>query len=133
MNGNVLLDTNIVIALFGSDQAVQANMKSAAEIFLSSTILGELFYGALHSDPIRLADNLARIHGFAASVDVLPCDLHTARHYGEIKAGLRKRGSPIPENDIWIAAIARQYGLTLVSRDAHFQAVPGLTILDWRS
>lgn len=48
-----------------------------------------------------------------------------------LKAALRAQGTPIPENDLWIAALVRQHGLTLVSRDEHFDAVPGLAIERW--
>ena len=51
--------------------------------------------------------------------------------YGVIKQALREKGRPIPENDIWIAAIAQQYGLTLVTRDDHFTAIDGLTLEKW--
>ena len=57
----------------------------------------------------------------------LPCDFDTARLYGRIKAELRRKGKPIPENDIWIAAAAIQYGLTLVTRDRHFDFIDGLS------
>jgi len=59
---------------------------------------------------------------------VLDCDAKVARRYGEVKNMLRKRGRPIPENDIWIAAIALENNLTLVSRDDHFLEVDGLKL-----
>lgn len=62
---------------------------------------------------------------------VLGCDAETARRYGEVKNGLRQKGRPIPENDIWIAAIALQYDLTLVARDVHFGEVDGLKVEAW--
>ena len=62
---------------------------------------------------------------------VLPVDTETARVYGIIKASLRKQGTPIPENDIWIAALAKQHDLTLSTRDGHFENVPELEIARW--
>ena len=62
---------------------------------------------------------------------VLPCDRATAARYGELKAALRAQGTPIPENDLWIAALARQHALTLVTRDAHFAGVRGLVVERW--
>jgi tRNA(fMet)-specific endonuclease VapC len=62
---------------------------------------------------------------------VLGCDTATARQYGRIKNALRARGRPIPDNDIWIAAIALQHDLTLLSRDRHFGAVAGLVVETW--
>ena len=79
----------------------------------------------------RVQDNLARIDDFASTNVVLACDTETARRYGEIKERLRARGRPIPENDIWIAAIALQHALTLATRDAHFETVEGLRLAAW--
>ena len=73
----------------------------------------------------------ARIDEFAADNVVLGCDTDTARRYGEIKAGLRLKGNPLPENDIWIAAIALQHGLTMITRDTHFNEIETLKIVVW--
>jgi tRNA(fMet)-specific endonuclease VapC len=100
-----------------------------AEIFVSSTVLGELYYGARKS--AHVAANLARIEQFAASVQVLNCDAATAQLYGNIRDGLRSKGRPIPENDIWIAAVALQHGLPLATRDEHFKEVDGLRVENW--
>jgi len=59
------------------------------------------------------------------------CQATTAQQYGDIKNQLRAKGRPIPENDIWIAAIAMQYQLTLVARDGHFHEVDGLQVEAW--
>ena len=127
--GKFLLDTNIVIALFAREATVQQRLAEAGEVFLPSIVLGELYYGARNSN--RITENLARIDDFVASSTVLSCDIATAQQYGEIKHKLRAKGRPIPENDIWIAAIAMQYQLTLVARDGHFQEVEGLQVEAW--
>ena len=62
---------------------------------------------------------------------ILDADRHTARLYAEIREELRVNGTPIPENDIWIAALARQYHLPILSQDRHFDVVDGLRRLDW--
>ena len=112
MNGRFLLDTNIVIALSVNESAVVERLEEGVTVFLSSIVLGELFFGAFRS--LRVEENLASVAEFASNNTVLVCDTSTARHYGRIKNRLREAGRPIPENDIWIAATARQYGLTLV-------------------
>jgi tRNA(fMet)-specific endonuclease VapC len=61
----------------------------------------------------------------------LDCDEYTAKIYGEVKKGLKDKGTPIPENDIWISAVAIQYGLTVVTRDSHFDYVGGLSTENW--
>jgi tRNA(fMet)-specific endonuclease VapC len=129
MHGRFLLDTNIIIAIFASDAAVKTCLVEADEVFVSSIAIGELCFGARRS--ARVQDNLARVDDFAINNVVLACDTETARQYGEIKERLHARGRPIPENDIWIAAIALQHDLTLVTRDAHFEAVDGLRLAAW--
>src|SRR6266581_7175859 len=118
MNGSYLLDTNIVIALFAKDSDVLRQLSAASQIFIPSIVLGELYYGANKSAHSK--SNITHIDNFALKSSVLVCDTDTARHYGHIKDHLREKGNPIPENDIWIAAIAKQYHLTLASRDQHF-------------
>jgi tRNA(fMet)-specific endonuclease VapC len=88
-----------------------------------------LYYGARKS--ARASTNIERIAELAAAVAVLPCDSETAAVYGELKAVLRSRGTPIPENDLWIAAVARQHALMLVTRDAHFSLIPDLPVDRW--
>ncbi len=127
--GRFLLDTNIVIALFAEEAAVQQRLAKAHEVFVPSIVLGELYYGAHKS--ARVAENLARLDDFVASSTVLACDTATAQQYGDIKNTLRAKGRPIPENDIWIAVIAMQYHLTLVARDGHFHEADGLRVEEW--
>ena len=98
-------------------------------MFLSSVVLGELYYGARKS--AKATENVARVDAFAASNVVLACDVDTSRQYGIIKDSLRAKGKLIPENDIWIAATAVQHGLILATRDAHFNEVDGLSIANW--
>lgn len=129
MSGKCLLDTNIVIALFANKTAVKDNLAKTDEVFVSSVVIGELCYGAHKST--RAKENLSRIDDFASSSLVLGCDTETARVYGGIKNSLRLKGRPLPENDIWIAAIAVQHNLTLVSRDAHFSEIENLEVVAW--
>ena len=128
MPGKVLLDTNVIIAFFSGESTVSQHL-TEAEVLVSSTVLGELYYGARKS--AHVAANLSRIEQFAAAVQVLSCDAVTAQHYGQIKDRLRTKGRPIPENDIWIAAVAQQYDLPLATRDDHFKEVGGLRLENW--
>jgi tRNA(fMet)-specific endonuclease VapC len=88
-----------------------------------------LCYGASKSG--RAQENLARVDELVVNSTVLGCDAETARQYGEVKNKLRLIGRPLPENDIWIAALALQYKLILVTRDAHFQEVENLQTVTW--
>ena len=129
MAGRFLLDTNIAIALLDNELKVQQAMSKAEQVFLSPIVAGELYYGSLSSQ--RQKTNLTRLNSFVESIVSLVCDIDTAAIYGEIKSKLRSKGRPIPDNDLWIAAIALQYGLTLVTRDRHFAEVDGLNVQHW--
>ena len=129
MNGRFALDTNIVVARFADDENVIAKSREANAIFVPSIVLGELYFGAQKSG--RVEANMRRVNDLAASEAVLNCDAQTARFYALIKNQLRLKGKPIPENDMWIAAVALRYDLTLVTRDAHFGNVENLRTELW--
>jgi len=129
MSGRLLLDTNVVIAIFAGESAVLAHLAEATEVFVPAIVLGELHYGARKSS--RVEANVARIDEFASESAVLECNGESAKHYGIIKNRLRAKGRPIPQNDIWIAAIAVQHGLDMVSRDPHFEEIEDLRLVAW--
>jgi tRNA(fMet)-specific endonuclease VapC len=129
MNGKYLLDTNIIVALFKNDQSVQDQIAATPEVFVPSIALGELYFGANRS--ARVEENKARVRQFAESVAVLACDIATAAYYGQIKNELKLKGHPLPENDVWIAAIAQQHSLTVVTRDQHFKEIDSLFLEAW--
>jgi tRNA(fMet)-specific endonuclease VapC len=120
MNGkDCLLDTNIVIGLFANESSIKEKIKSfSGNIFIPSIVLGELFYGAEQST--RKDYNRRKIEKLAE-----------ASLYGKIKNQLRIKGTPIPENDIWIAALADQHQLILVTRDKYFNSVETISIEAW--
>ncbi|MBI4024781.1 MAG: type II toxin-antitoxin system VapC family toxin [Verrucomicrobia bacterium] len=129
MNGDVLLDTSVVIPYFKKDAAIGRQLKGGHVLYLPSVVLGELYCGAYHC--VHRAKPLAEIKNFLNAVGVLPVGETTSDHYGQIRAALTKAGTPIPENDIWIAALAQEYQLPLATRDQHFSLVAGLTLLIW--
>ena len=129
MNGRFLLDTNIVIAFLTDDSTVAERLDDTDEVYVSSTVIGELFYGALNSTNVD--NNVTRIEDFLRDAVSLVCDNMTARIYGEVKALLRRKGRPIPDNDIWIAATAKQHSVLLVTRDVHFEDVGDLPVVRW--
>mgnify|MGYP001954901149 CR=1 FL=1 len=130
MNGKYILDTNIIIALFAGDKSILAKLGQVDEVFISSTVLGELYYGALKS--ARVNENLKKINDFAVDCTILACDAETAEEYGRIKAELTQEGKMIPENDIWIASVTRQYDLTIVTKDEHFHFIENLKTTNWQ-
>jgi tRNA(fMet)-specific endonuclease VapC len=129
MPGKYLLDTNVVIALFNGDPGIEARLLMAPEIFLSPVVLGELYFGAAKSG--RPEANKVKVEAFAATCPLAGIDGLTALEYGSVKNGLKRKGKPIPENDVWIAAGAVRHGLVLVTRDGHFDRVEGLQFERW--
>lgn len=128
MNGSYLLDTNIIIAFFRQEENVVQRV-SQADVYVPIIVVGELVYGAFNDN--RSESDLARIHAFIADVNILGCDVQVTEAYGAIKAAQRRKGRPLPENDLWIAAIAQRHALTLVSRDGHFEEIAGITWEAW--
>ncbi len=128
-NGDVLLDTSVVIPYFKKDAAVGRRFQSAATLYLPQTVLGELYCGAYLS--ANQTKTLQEITNFLSAVILLSPSAATADHYGQIRAALSKAGTPIPENDIWISALAKEYQLPLAARDSHFDQVAGLQVLKW--
>jgi len=129
MSGSYILDTNIVIALFGNDASVAKEIATVDEIYLPAIVAGELFYGAFNSG--KPEQNRLKIVDFLQKVTILKCDLETGYWYGRIKKELKDKGKPIPENDIWIIALAKQHNIELVSRDIHFKYVENLKLTIW--
>jgi tRNA(fMet)-specific endonuclease VapC len=126
MNGRILLDTNIVIAVFSGEESIQRYIEKANEIFIPVIVIGELYFGAYNS--MNMERNIEKIDEFVANSTILSCDVYTAKIYGKIKGDLKKKGKPIPENDIWIAALAAQYGLLLVTKDSHFKNIDDFSV-----
>ena len=127
--GSVLLDTNVVVAHFRNDPHLTARLSAASALYIPWVVLGELQYGALRAQ--RREAQLTLIRDFLQSATLLLPDQTTSERYGQVKAELAGIGTLIPDNDIWIAAMARQFDLPLVTRDAHFAAVASLTTLSW--
>jgi tRNA(fMet)-specific endonuclease VapC len=129
MAGSVLVDTNVVVAYFRGDMTLQPHFAGITPLYLAWVVLGELHFGAQRAQ--RRQEQLAYIHDLLTYAVVLFPDQDTTEAYGQVKAELAQLGKPIPDNDIWIAAVARQFDLPLATRDAHFTHVPRLKTLAW--
>lgn len=119
----ILLDTSGYSAFMRGDEAARLLVRSADEISVTSVVLGELLSGFLQGS--RELKNRAELQRFLSSerVRVMPVDDETAERYAVILRDLRREGTPVPTNDIWIAASAMQHGLVLVTRDAHYESI----------
>jgi tRNA(fMet)-specific endonuclease VapC len=118
-SGSVLLDTTIVVEhLRGNTPSIAQRFKEVTTIYLPLTVLGELLYGAYNS--AAESKSLKQIEDFLKICAILRPGERTAHYYGRIKANLAQRGKPIPQNDIWIAAVASEHRLPVATRDRAF-------------
>lgn len=124
MNGEFALDTSIVIKIFAQENEVLKKVEQCQEIYIPPTVIGELYYGAYNSTKVK--ENVKRVDELIETTPILASNIMTATQYGLIKKDLKTQGTPIPENDIWIAAIAIQFNLTLAGRDDHFENIERL-------
>lgn len=124
-----LLDTSVLVEIIDRNTAMQSHLTTANDLYISAVALGELLYGAQHS--AHPTKGIAEVEALSQTLGLLVVDGITAHAYGIIKHELRQQGQMIPENDIWIAATARQFGLALATRDAHFNRITGLLVEQW--
>lgn len=128
MNGNnCLVDTSIIVHIFKKNIAHAQRLESLEKVFTSSTVIGELYFGAYASPDT--SKKIHEIENLLKNCTILFITPATADLFGQIKAKLRSKGKPIPENDIWIAASAIEHKLPIYTSDRHFNDIEGLTIL----
>lgn len=127
---NVLLDTNAYTALLAGDDEVFQALASADRVLMSVVVLGELHAG--FKGGTRGRENLTLLEDFLRRPVVRTIDVTraTAEVFGVVKHQLKHAGTPIPINDVWIAAHTIETGSWLVTYDQHFILVPGLLLWD---
>ena len=125
----MILDTNALSAFADGVPPVVQQIAAAEELHIPVIVLGEYRFGIATSR--RRREYEAWLVRGRAFWDVLHVVEETATHYALIRQQLKRAGAPLPANDVWIAALAQQHDLPVLSRDAHFDAVPGLTRLSW--
>ena len=124
----VLLDTNAVSSLFSGDRKVLGAVEKAGAVLMSVIVMGELNAGFLGgSQPGR---NRKILGSFLEKpgVEVVPVSAETAEIFGSVMQGLRKAGTPLPINDVWIGCQALENGAKLVTYDRHFTLIPGVRV-----
>ncbi len=125
----MILDTNAISALISGDPELEAVLETALRHHVPVIALGEYRFGLRVSKYRRAIEPLLdRLEQESHVLTVTPA---TTQVYAEIRHELKVAGHPIPENDIWITAIARQHNLPVVSRDEHLQRVKGITVIGW--
>lgn len=121
------LDTNRYTDLCRGDRGVVEVIELADEVWLPFIVIGELRAGFAVGAQGPRNEAVLRRFLLKPGVAVLYADEQTTHHYATIYRQLRKQGTPIPTNDMWIAALVLQHSLTLYDRDAHFDSLPQLT------
>jgi tRNA(fMet)-specific endonuclease VapC len=126
---DLILDTNALFAAADGNADIAAALSAANRIAIPVVVLGEYRFGISQSRHRSDYETwLGRdLHLFS----VLPIVEETTRHYAAIRLELKRKGLPVPANDAWIAALARQHRLEIVSRDAHFDTIANLQRIDW--
>jgi len=125
----VILDTNGLSALAEGEPGLEPLLRKATQIAIPVIVLGEYRYGiALSRDRKHYEEWL---NAYLSRFRILDVDEATTLSYRDVRTELKRAGTPIPSNDVWIAALCRQHRLPLLSRDRHFDAVPGIQRLAW--
>lgn len=125
----LILDTNALSALADGDLALRRAIRWDPDLALPVVVLGEYLFGIRQSRfRVRYETWLdARLPLFL----MLPIGPGTAEHYAGIRVELKSAGRPIPSNDLWIAALSREHGYPLITRDVHYAGVRGLQVMTW--
>lgn len=125
----LILDTNALSAILVGEPQIRSAIETGGPLLVPVIVLGEYEYGIRGSN--RAAVIRQALDALVSRVNVLSVDRRTASAYAEIRFTLRENGTPIPENDVWIAATARRHGVPILTRDAHFDAVAGIERVAW--
>jgi len=127
----ILLDTNSSSVLFrGKDSNLIDEVKSAEKIFISTIVIGELLTGFKAGSKEK--ENRTILEDFLDdyTTEIVEATKESAEIYSQIKVFLRRKGTPIPNNDVWIASNVIESGAVLITYDRHFLKIPGLRIWD---
>lgn len=124
----IIIDTNVYVAFKRSVRNVVKLLRGVEYIGINIVVIGELYSGFKGGHKETL--NRTELEEFLDTprVDVIPIDEITAEFYAQIYWNLKRKGHPVPTNDMWIAASALQHGLALFTLDAHFKAIDGLML-----
>ena len=125
----MILDTNALSAFVDGDPKVGVILRRAPRAMIPVIVIGEFRYGIAQSRNRRIYE--AWLATRLAEFEVLPVTEATASAYAALRVELKRAGRPIPANDAWIAALALEHRSAVLSRDEHFDVVPGLERRYW--
>jgi tRNA(fMet)-specific endonuclease VapC len=122
----VALDTNRLVDLFQGDAALSEALGHCDEVWIPLMVLAEIKAGFQGGNQQTRNEAVLRQFLGKPTVDVLLPARGTADHYARLFVQLKRAGTPVPDNDLWIAALALEHDLTLITRDRHFDCIPQL-------
>jgi predicted nucleic acid-binding protein len=125
----VILDTNALTAFADGEPGALAEIGRARLIAIPVVVLGEYLFGIAQSR--RRTEYEQWMNSYIRDYRILDVNSETASRYADVRLELRRKGTPIPANDIWIAALCRQHSLSLLSQDRHFDRVTGIRRVGW--
>ena len=126
MEVRVALDTNRLTDLFQGDAELADRLGECDEVWIPLIALAEMKAGFLGGSQQYRNESLLRTFLNKPTVGILLPARETAEHYARLFVQLKRAGTPIPDNDLWIAALALEHDLQLLTRDRHFERVPQL-------
>jgi tRNA(fMet)-specific endonuclease VapC len=125
----LILDTDALSAVVDGDPGIEPHIKSARVMAIPVVVLGEYRFGVLQSK--RRSRHEEWLRENLSLYRILRVDEETSEIYADLRLELKRAGTPIPSNDLWIAALSRQFGFPVLSRDLHFDLVKGLRRVGW--
>jgi len=125
----VILDTNGLSALVEGEPSLEPVLRKAEHLAIPAIVLGEYRYGIWHS---RNRQHYQQwLQQYLPQFRILDIEERTTIPYAAVRTELKKAGTPIPSNDVWIAALCRQHSLPIISRNHHFDLVAGIKRIEW--
>jgi tRNA(fMet)-specific endonuclease VapC len=125
----LIIDTNALSAIVDGDPAIKPILQRAPSVEISVITLGEYWFGILQSSRKSAAERWLR--DYLRFYRMLDISQETSKRYAELRVALKRAGTPIPSNDLWIAAQSREHDLPVLSRDRHFDHISALQRLNW--
>lgn len=125
----MILDTNALSAILEGDRSIEKVISVAHSVCLPVIVIGEYGYSVKRSVYRKFYEDW--LDGNLGVFEILDVKMSTAKVYSKLRLDLKKNGTPIPENDVWISALAIERKMPILSRDKHFEKVRGLEVLSW--
>lgn len=125
----MIIDTNALSAIVDEQPGIHAALEQAVSALIPVIVLGEYQFGIAQSK--RRSQHQKWLLDSLPAYRILDITRETAEHYAGLRLELRRAGTPIPSNDLWIAALCREHRLPVLSRDRHFDRIRGLRRLEW--